>query len=263
MGFSPCPNDTFMFHDVAANALVADGYAIDVHLHDVETLNELAFTQRYDLTKVSAAAAMRLRDTYQFINAGGAFGFGCGPLVVTRHALQRKHLAQARIAAPGKWTTAHLLFQLWAPSPAATLFMPYDRIIQAVASGEADAGILIHESRFVLAQTGLRQLADLGAWWEAETGLPIPLGGVMARRSLGPAVIADLDRLLKRGIAHSRAEPQGTLAYVQHHAVELDETVVRRHIDLYVTSFSEDMGHRGRQALVVLEEMARAAGVMT
>jgi len=263
MGFSPCPNDTFMFHDVAANALAADGFQVDVHLHDVETLNELAFAARYDVTKVSVAAALQLRDTYQCLNAGAALGFGCGPLVVSRRAMDRHGLAHARIAIPGKWTTAHLLFQLWAPSPATPLFMPYDRIMEAVASGEADAGILIHEARFVLANAGLLPLADLGAWWESETGLPIPLGCVMARQSLGPAVIADLDRLLKRGIAHSRAEPQGTMAYVQRHAIEMDEDVVRRHIALYVKDFAEDMGVAGRQALAVLEEMARTAGVIT
>ena len=263
MGFSPCPNDTFMFNDVAANALAAKDFRFDVHLHDVETLNELAFAQRYDLTKVSAAAALQLQDHYQFCNAGAALGFGCGPLVVTRKSMNRKDLAKARVAIPGKWTTAFLLFQLWEPSPVSTLFMPYDRIIEAVSSGEADVGILIHESRFVLENAGLLQMIDLGAWWESETGLPIPLGCVMARQSLGPTVIAELDRLLARCIAHSRAEPQGTMTYVQRHAIELDEDVVRRHIALYVTDFSVDMGETGKQALTALEKMARAAGVIT
>ncbi len=263
MGFSPCPNDTFMFHDVAAGALAAAGYRVDVHLHDVETLNGLAFAGRYDLTKMSAAAALRVRDTYQCLSSGAALGFGCGPLVVSRRALTRGGLAQARVAVPGEWTTAHLLFQLWAPPGAQKLFMPYDRIIGAVRDGQADAGILIHESRFALADAGLLRLADLGEWWETETALPIPLGCVMARKSLGERAIAELDGLLKRGIAHSRAVPQGTAAYVRRHAAERDDEVIRKHIALYVTDFSEDLGETGRQALAALERRARAAGIMT
>lgn len=262
MGYSPCPNDTFMFHDVAMNALAADGYQVDVHLHDVETLNELAFAGRYDLTKMSTAASLQVSDTYLRLNCGAALGFGCGPLVVARNAMERNDLAKARIAIPGEWTTAHMLFQLWAPPPAERIFIPYDRIIETVVSGEADAGVLIHESRFVLEAAGLIRLADLGEWWESETGLPIPLGCVMARRSLGEAVIADLDRLLKRGIEHSRAEPQGTAEYVWQHAIEMDEDVRRRHIALYVNDFSVDFGAIGRQALSVLEQRARMAGVI-
>jgi 1,4-dihydroxy-6-naphthoate synthase len=263
MGFSPCPNDTFMFHDVAAGALASAGYQVEVHLHDVETLNQLAFAGRYDLTKMSAAASLRVRPAYQGLSSGAALGFGCGPLVVSRRALTREGLAQARVAVPGEWTTAHLLFQLWAPKGVQKIFVPYDRIIGAVLDHEADAGVLIHESRFALAEAGLRTLVDLGAWWEAETDLPIPLGCVMARRSLGDKVIAELDALLKKGIEHSRAEPQGTADYVRRHAVELDDEVIRKHIALYVTDFSVDQGETGRNALAALEQRARAAGLMT
>ncbi len=262
MGFSPCPNDTFMFHDVAAGALAADGYQVEVHLHDVETLNELAFAGRYDLTKMSVAASLRVRQVYQRLNCGAALGRGCGPLVVARRPITHANMAQARVAIPGEWTTAHLLFQLWAPPAARKLFVPYDRIIEAVRSGEADAGILIHESRFVFEDAGLVRLADLGAWWESETGLPIPLGCVMARQALGERSIAELERLLKRCIEHSRREPLGTAAYVRRHAIEMDDEVIRKHIALYVNDFSTDLGETGRKALAALEQRARAAGVI-
>jgi 1,4-dihydroxy-6-naphthoate synthase len=262
MGFSPCPNDTFMFHDVAAGALAADGYQVKVHLHDVETLNELAFAARYDLTKMSVAASLRVRDVYQCLNSGAALGFGCGPLVVARRSFSRGDLAQARVAIPGEWTTAHLLFQLWAPPGARKLFVPYDRIIETVLRGEADAGILIHESRFVFAKAGLVRLADLGEWWEAETGLPIPLGCVMARKALGLTAITELDRLLKRCVEHSRAAPGETAGYVRRHAVEMDDDAIRQHIALYVTDYSADLGGTGREAMAVLERKAREAGVL-
>lgn len=262
MGYSPCPNDTFMFHDVAAGALEAAGYRVEVHLHDVETLNRLAFAGRYDLTKMSAAAALQVRQEYQCLNSGAAFGFGCGPLVVSSRVLSRDDLARACVAIPGEWTTAHLLFQLWAPQAVRKLFVPYDRIIEAVRSGQAEAGILIHESRFVFADAGLVRLADLGEWWEAETGLPIPLGCVMARKTLGAQVIAELDRLLRQGIEHSRAEPQRTADYVRRHAIEMDDEVLRKHIALYVTDFSVDLGETGRNSLAVLERRARAAGAI-
>lgn len=261
MGFSPCPNDTFMFHDVAAGAWAAAGYQVEVHLHDIETLNELALAGRYDLTKMSTAAALQVRQVYQCLNSGSALGFGCGPVVVASHALTPERLAQARVAIPGAWTTAHLLFQLWAPPTARKLFVRYDRIIDAICRQEADAGILIHESRFVFADAGLVRLADLGQWWEAETGLPIPLGCLMARRTLGERVIAELDSLLRQGIEHSRAEPQRTADYVRRHAIEMDDEVIRKHIALYVTDFSVDMGETGRKALAALEQRARAAGV--
>lgn len=262
MGFSPCPNDTFMFHDVAAGSLAASGYTIEVHLHDVETLNELAFSGRYDLTKMSSAASLRVRSVYQRLTCGGALGFGCGPLVVSRRSLSRKAMAQARVAVPGEWTTAHLLFQLWSPQTVQKIFLPYNRIIDALREGEVDAGILIHESRFVFANAGLMRLADLGEWWQAETGLPIPLGCVMARKTLGERVISELDNLLKQGIAHSLAEPQGTFDYVRRHAVECDDDVIRKHIALYVNDFSTDPGEKGKRALAVLEQRARAAGVI-
>jgi 1,4-dihydroxy-6-naphthoate synthase len=262
MGISPCPNDTFMFHDVAAGALAEAGYEVEVHLHDVETLNELALAGRYDLTKISTAASLQVRQAYQYLSSGAALGFGCGPVLVAQRSMTRDDLAQGRVALPGAWTTAHLLFQLWAPPTVRKFFVPYDRIIEAIQEGQAEAGVLIHESRFVFGDMGLVRLVDLGQWWEAETGLPIPLGCMMARRTLGPRVIAELDTLLRQGIEHSRAEPQGTVDYVRRHAVEMDKEVIRKHIALYVTDFSTDMGETGRNALAALEQRARAAGVM-
>jgi 1,4-dihydroxy-6-naphthoate synthase len=181
---------------------------------------------------------------------------------VARRPLARAELAQARVAVPGEHTTANLLFRLGPPPAARRHFLPYDRIVGAVLSGEADAGVVIHESRFTVADAGLSRVADLGEWWEAETGMPLPLGCVMARRSLGERVLGDLGRLLRQCVAHARAEPEAAMPYVRRHAVELSDEVVRKHIALYVTDFSEALGETGRQALAALEQKAREAGAL-
>lgn len=262
MAYSPCPNDTFMFHDVAAGLLARDGYDVAVHLHDVETLNRKALEGAFDVTKVSFHAYLLARQHYQLLNTGAALGFGCGPLVVAREPLNQTDMARVRVAVPGELTTAHLLFRLWAPQAQQKIFVPYDQVLDAVQSGAADCGILIHETRFVYRQAGLACVADLGQWWETQTGQPIPLGCIVARKTLGAAVISDLERLLRQAIVHSRAEPAGTAAYVRRHAQETDEKVLQQHIQMFVTDFSVDLGERGHAAIAALEKMARAAGVI-
>ncbi len=180
LAYSPCPNDTFMFRDLAEGAESLEGHDIEVHLHDVETLNSMALESTYDISKVSFAAWLRVDARYELLRAGAALGFGCGPLVVSRRALQHDDLAQCRIAVPGELTTAHLLLRLWAPQARDKVFVPYDRIIPLVAGGAADCGVIIHEGRFVYPQAGLKCLVDLGEWWERETKLPVTLGATGA-----------------------------------------------------------------------------------
>lgn len=262
MGYSPCPNDTSMFHDVAAGQLSHSGYEVSVHLHDVETLNRLALTATYDITKISFHAYLLVRQHYQLLNTGAALGFGCGPLLVSRSPMAPADVSRSRIAVPGELTTAHLLLRLWAPEARQKLFVPYDRVVELLHTGEADCGILIHESRFVYQQAGLTCIQDLGQWWEQKTGQPIPLGCIVARKTLGTGVIADFENLLRQSIIHSRAHPEDSAEYVRENAREMDETVTKKHIDMFVTDFSVDLGEAGRKAVTVLEAMARKAGMI-
>lgn len=261
MAFSPCPNDTFMFHDVAAGLLARDGCEIAVHLHDIETLNQHALRGTYDLTKLSFPAFLRVQSEYQLLDTGAALGFGCGPLLVATRPLRRADLPQCRVAVPGELTTAHLLLQLWSPAIREKLFVPYDQIISRLQRGEADCGVLIHESRFVPEAAGLVRIADLGEWWEGETGQPLPLGCLAAHRRLGAPAIAKLADLIRAGIVRSRAHPEVPLDYVLRHAREADPDVVQRHIRMFVTDFSVDLGDQGRAAIATLTERARLAGV--
>ncbi len=251
-----------MFHDVATGQLARSGHEITVHLHDVETLNRLALKTTYDVTKISFHAYLLVQEQYQLLNTGAALGFGCGPLLVSRTAMNPADVTKSRIAIPGELTTAHLLLKLWAPEARQKIFVPYDRVMELLRTGEADCGILIHESRFVYQQAGLTCITDLGQWWEQETGQPIPLGCIVARKSLGTAIISELEILLRQSIIHSRTDPTDSAPYVRENARELDETVVRKHINMFVTDFSVDLGLIGHQAITVLEDRARKAGII-
>ncbi len=263
MAYSPCPNDTFMFHDVAAGGFARSGYTVTTHLHDVETLNQLALRGTYDLTKVSFHTYLLIREQYQLLNAGAALGFGCGPLLVAKKTIPRSELPRCRVAIPGELTTAHLLLRLWAPAIHEKRFAPYDRVMDMILGGEADCGIIIHETRFVYQDAGLTCLMDLGQWWEQETGYPIPLGCIVARKSLGSSMINDLELLIRNAIRRSFANPGETTGYVGSHAQEISRTVQEQHIRMFVNDFSLDLGEVGQAAIVKLEEMARQAGIIT
>lgn len=261
--YSPCPNDTFMFHDVAAGAARLPDRAIRVELHDVETLNRLAADERFDVTKLSFHAYLRVRDRYQLLNVGAALGPGGGPVVVARRDIPPDKLPACRIAVPGELTTAHLLLRLWAPRADDRVFVRYDEVMDAVAQGRADVGVIIHEGRFVYAQAGLRKLVDLGEWWRERTDLPIPLGGIAARKALGAETIAQVEAVLRRAIENSFAHPEATTAYVRQHAREMDGGVLQEHIRTFVNEYSLDLGPAGRAAVARLEELALGAGILS
>jgi 1,4-dihydroxy-6-naphthoate synthase len=261
--YSTCPNDTFIFCQWAGKN------DIEAHLHDVETLNRMAFEERFDVTKLSFHAWLLLQDRYELLNAGAALGRGCGPLVVSKKDVQGlagedvAHLRKcAEVAVPGEYTTAHLLLRLWAPQLENRIFMPFDQIMDAVESGEADAGVIIHEGRFVFEERGFQCLQDLGAWWESETGLPIPLGCIAVRKSLGAERIADIEQRLRRSIHTALADPGSTSRYVKTHAQELEDEVIGRHIETYVNDFTLDLGDEGRAAIHKLQEMAKDRGII-
>ncbi len=260
MAYSPCPNDTFMFCDVAEGTLASSGYNVTVHLHDVETLNRLALAATYDLTKVSFRTYLLIREQYQLLNVGAALGFGCGPLLVAKRPIPISELPRCRVVIPGELTTAHLLLQLWAPGMHLKTFVPYDQIMAQVLNDKADCGVIIHESRFAYQAAGLTCLADLGQWWEQKTGHPIPLGCIVARKSLETRAIAQIEDLLRQGIQRSLANPEHTAAYVGRNAQETDASIHARHISMFVNEFSLNLGEVGHAAVAKLEEMARGAG---
>ncbi len=262
LAYSPCPNDTFMFHALATGKLRVPDHELEVHLHDVETLNQQALARTHDVTKLSFHAYLRVEEDYALLRSGAALGYGCGPLVVAKQSISRTDLAGARVAIPGELTTAHMLFRLWAPAVGNRVFVPYDRILPEVLEDRVDCGVIIHESRFVYEQMGLRVLVDLGEWWTAETGLPIPLGCIAARRTLPGTTIPDLEDALRRSIEWAREDPRDAIDYAKQHAQELDEQVLEKHIKTFVNEASLDLAEEGLTAVAKLREMAREAGIL-
>lgn len=258
LGFSPCPNDTFVFHALVEGLVPAGGETFSTRLEDVETLNRLAMEEAVDVCKVSYGALPRLLDRYTLLRSGGALGRGCGPLLVARRPLSRAELAQATIAIPGVLTTANLLLRLFGPEFPAGREMVYSEIMPAVERGEIDAGLIIHESRFTYPEHGLVKVVDLGEWWERETGAPIPLGGIVARTALGEDRIAAIESAIRASVEYAFANPDASADYVRRHAQEMDPAVMRQHIDLYVNDFTVDLGAEGERAI---EEVLRRAAI--
>jgi 1,4-dihydroxy-6-naphthoate synthase len=263
LGFSPCPNDTFIFNGLVNGAVPWPGQVLRPVLHDVETLNQMALDQVLDVTKLSFYAWLKVQENYRLLASGGALGYGCGPLVIARKPLTREDMAGSRIVLPGQWTTAHLLLQLWAPDARQRRFVPYDQIFAALDADEADCGVIIHESRFTFQNAGFQAVVDLGAWWEAETALPIPLGCIAAHRRLPAALTGELEAKIRDSIAAARRDPESALPYIRTHAQEMTAEVLRAHIDTFVNPFSLDLGATGRKAIDTLAARARQAGLLS
>jgi 1,4-dihydroxy-6-naphthoate synthase len=259
LAISPCPNDTFVFHALV-HGRVPGAPAVDVTYADVDVTNTAALRGEFDLVKVSYAALPWLLDSYQLLPCGGAVGRGCGPLVLVRDDSVTS-LSGRSVAVPGDRTTAYLLMRLWSAGepPAQVTIMPFHEIMPAVADGRFAAGLVIHEARFTYARFGLRALVDLGAWWEGETGLPIPLGAILARRGAVDAVAAT--EWVRESVRRARADPAASRAYVLAHAQEMEPGVVAQHIELYVNSFTDDLGAEGHAAVDALLQRAAADGL--
>jgi 1,4-dihydroxy-6-naphthoate synthase len=262
LGFSPCPNDTFMFYPLVHGLVDTTGISFNERLEDVETLNRLAVKGVLDLTKVSYAALGHIRENYALLRAGSALGRGCGPLLISKEAITPEELPGKTIAIPGRYTTAHLLMRLYDPRLVTFLEMPFNEIMDAVMTGRADAGVIIHESRFTYQGFGLHQLLDLGEWWEGETGLPIPLGGIVAKRSLGAETIGIIEKALASGVEYARNNPLSAAQYIREHAQEMSEEVCAAHIGLYVNDFSRNLGDEGERAITELLRRAEEADVV-
>ena len=252
LAYSPCPNDTYIFAALA-NGWLSDAPVVDVTLADVEALNRAALDGKYDVSKVSYAILPELNSHYRLLRSGGALGYNCGPLVVARPGKARTldDLRQATIAIPGVWTTAYLLLRM-ALQPQGTMKeMRFDRIASAVATGAADAGLIIHEARFTFQNSGLIQIADLGEWWGRETELPLPLGAIVARRDLPSERLAQVENAIRSSLQFAYRHDEQVLDYVRRSTNETDE-VIRKHIALYVNDFSDDLGSDGEVAVEAL-----------
>ncbi|NLI82643.1 MAG: 1,4-dihydroxy-6-naphthoate synthase [Deltaproteobacteria bacterium] len=249
LGYSPCPNDTFIFFALAEARIPTHPLSFRIHLADVEVLNQSAARGTLDVTKVSIHAVTNVLQDYWMLAAGGAMGRGCGPLVVARKEMTLPDLRDACVAVPGRMTTAHLLLQLQGNHRGPLVEMPFDRIMAAVVQGEVDAGVIIHESRFTYPQLGLRLVLDLGAWWEEETGLPLPLGGIVMKRGLERETARMMEDSIRRSILYAHDHREEAWPYIRSHAQEMDPLVMQQHIDMFVNEFSLDLGSEGRKSV--------------
>ncbi|MEV4760857.1 1,4-dihydroxy-6-naphthoate synthase [Micromonospora sp. NPDC049559] len=258
LAFSPCPNDTFVFHALV-HGLVPDAPPVEVTYADVDVTNTAAERGAFDLVKVSYAALPWLLDDYELLPCGGALGRGCGPLVLTRG--DRDDLSGATVAVPGERTTAYLLFRLWSARrpPARIEVVPFHEIMPGVAAGRYDAGLVIHEARFTYPRHGLTALVDLGEWWEGDTGLPIPLGAILARK--GAVDPVEATGWVRASVRRAWADPAATRGYVLEHAQEMEPAVVDQHIGLYVNEFTDRLGEAGYGAVNALLGRAARAGL--
>ncbi len=263
IAFSPCPNDTFVFH-AWVHGLIPGAPPLDVMYADIDVTNHLAAGPNgLDVMKISYAALPWVLKDYALVPCGGALGRGNGPLVLSRQSEDPATLAGKRIAVPSERSTAYLLFRLWAAQHAKgaldIVVMPFHEIMPAVRDGSIDAGLVIHEARFTYPSYGLTKLADLGEWWEADTGLPIPLGAIVARRSLDRDAIAGWARA---SVEYAWAHPEASRAYVAEHAQEMDPDVAKSHIDLYVNDFTANLGEEGFAAVDSLLGRAAKEGLV-
>ena len=264
LGFSPCPNDCFMFDAIVNRRIDLEGLEFAVHLADVEDLNQTALAGQAQITKLSYYAYAHCTERYVLLDAGSALGRNCGPLLISKRDISRQETAQGslRIAIPGKYTTANFLLGLAFPKAQNTSELVFSEIEAALLRDEYDAGLIIHENRFTYEAKGLKKIIDLGEFWESGTGAPIPLGGIVISRLLPDEVKHCVNRVLRRSIEHAFAHRAETLPFVRAHAQEMSEEVMYKHIDLYVNDFSVHLGHEGRRAVELLFEKARATGII-
>jgi 5,8-dihydroxy-2-naphthoate synthase len=257
-GFTPCPNDAFAFHALV-HGLVPAPFEVEPVLLDIEELNRRSAAAELQLTKLSFGAAAAAGERYRLLRSGAALGRGVGPLVVAREAGSLGDAAAGRIAVPGRETTAFLLLRLAAPALGEVVELRYDRILDAVAAGEVDAGLIIHESRFTYRERGLVSVADLGEWWEGETGLPVPLAGIFARDDLEPNVVGGAEAAIRDSVEYAFAHPEASREYVRSLSQEMSDEVCAAHIALYVNEHSVDIGDEGLTAIDRLLGRAAAA----
>ncbi|MEO8794856.1 MAG: 1,4-dihydroxy-6-naphthoate synthase [Daejeonella sp.] len=258
LGFSPCPNDTFIFDAMIHQKIDTEGLEFEVSFDDVETLNQKAFNQQLDITKLSFHAYAYVTDQYVLLDSGSALGFGVGPLLISKKEIENpnKELENLKIGIPGKYTTANFLLGLAYPEAQNKKEMVFSEIEEELLAEKIDVGLIIHENRFTYEERGFKKVRDLGEFWEELTSCPIPLGGIMIRRELPDDIKQKVNRIIRRSVEFAFANPKSGIEFIRSHAQEMSEEVMYKHIDLYVNKYSIDLGEEGRKAVSVLFEGA-------
>lgn len=254
IGFSPCPNDTFIFDALVNNKIDTGNLQFEARLEDVQTLNQLAMQDALPVTKLSYGVLPLVLDKYNLLNSGSALGRGVGPLLITKEVISDNEVAKKLIAIPGENTTAHLLFSLAYPGAKNKTFLRYDEIENFVLEGKG-LGVIIHENRFTYQDKGLKKIVDLGDHWEKVTGNPIPLGGIVIKKTMNPQIQKQIDLLIKQSIEYAFGNYPKLNDYIRAHAQEMSEDVMRKHIDLYVNQYSIALGEDGISAVKKLLEV--------
>lgn len=254
LGFSPCPNDTFIFDALVNKKIDTGGLSFEPVLEDVQTLNQWAIAGKLDISKISYGVLPLVLKEYLVLNAGGALGKGVGPLLISgnAHGRSKDDVSNATIAIPGVNTTAHMLFSLAFPEAKQKSFMVFSAIEEAVLEHKTNYGVIIHENRFTYQQKGLKKIMDLGEYWEQQTQSPIPLGGIVTKRSFGQTLQQKIDTLIRQSVEYAFSNYPLITDYVKQHSQEMEESVMRQHIDLYVNNYSIDLGESGRNAVLKL-----------
>lgn len=262
IGYSPCPNDTFIFDALVHGKIDTEGLTFEVVLADVEELNQKAFKHELNITKLSYHAYAYLTEQYALLDAGSALGNNCGPLLIAKNETDLEAVSQKSIAIPGKYTTANFLLSLAFPNAQNKKETLFSDIEKEVLDEKVDLGLIIHENRFTYQDKGLKKVIDLGEFWETKTGLPIPLGGIVIDRKLPLAVQQKVNRVLRKSVSFALNNPDQTLGYVRPHAQEMDTTVMMQHINLYVNDFTVNLGEKGRAAIQYMFDLARAENIV-
>lgn len=262
LGFSTCPNDTFIFDAMVHHKIDTEGLDFEVVLGDVEELNQKALNGLLDVTKISYNAYAKVSDRYVILDAGSALGYKNGPLLISKHKIYVDELHDVKIAIPGFNTTANLLLSVAFPEAKNKKEYLFSDIEEAVLGNETDAGLIIHENRFTYQKKGLKKIVDLGEYWEQETGLPIPLGGIVVNRNLDKNLQEKINRVMKRSVAFAFENPKEAYPYIKQYAQEMEEEVMYKHIELYVNDFTKDLGKDGKNAIRELYKKAISLGVL-
>ena len=262
LGFSPCPNDTFIFEALVNGRIDTEGVSFDWFLADVEELNRRAMEGTVDVTKMSFHAYAMAAANYLILDSGSALGRNNGPLVVSRRKIYPDELDNALIAIPGRYTTANLLFSIFWPGASRKREYLFSDIPEAVLSGEADAGLIIHETRFTYLSLGLRKVADTGEYWEKMTGMPVPLGGIVVNRGVNEDIAGKVSRAIRRSIEYAWADPSASVEFIRRNAREIDTSVTKEHISLFVNNFSLSLGQEGKAAIARLYSVAQERSVI-
>ena len=262
IGYSSCPNDTFIFDALIHNKIDCKGIEFKLHMADVKELNKMAFESKLDITKLSYHAYAYLTDFYVLLNSGSALGNNCGPLLIAKKETAIEDVSSLKIAIPGKYTTANFLLKLAFPDAAHCEEMLFDEIEEAVLTEKTDLGLIIHENRFTYEQKGLKKVIDLGEFWEAQQQAPIPLGGIAIKRSIPNETKFLVSELIKASIAYAFDNPTSSADYVKQHAQEMETAVVKQHIALYVNEYSLDLGPTGKEAILKMYHLAKAKNLI-